>query len=185
VPGGTCSAKRGASAASYPKPPRFGGILSARAHAGQPDSIRGHRWTRPCTTSSSNCPRPSCTCTSRARWSRRHIFELAQRNGIELEYDSTPGRRSWRAYDFHDLPSFLKIYYAAWTCCATGAGLLRDLTYRLLRARRGRQRHLRRALLRPAGAHDAAASCLRHGDQRGIHRAQTRRRRASSASSRT
>ncbi len=40
-----------------------------------------------------------------------HIFELAQRNGIELEY-KTP-EAVLAAYDFHDLPSFLKIYYAA------------------------------------------------------------------------
>jgi adenosine deaminase len=40
-----------------------------------------------------------------------HIFTLAQRNGIELEY-RTP-QDIVAAYDFHDLPSFLKIYYAA------------------------------------------------------------------------
>jgi adenosine deaminase len=40
-----------------------------------------------------------------------HIFSLAQRNGIELEYE-TP-QQVIDAYDFHDLPSFLKIYYAA------------------------------------------------------------------------
>ena len=40
-----------------------------------------------------------------------HIFSLAQRNGIELEY-ATPDEVV-AAYDFHDLPSFLKIYYAA------------------------------------------------------------------------
>ncbi|WOJ96309.1 adenosine deaminase [Congregibacter brevis] len=40
-----------------------------------------------------------------------HIFSLAQRNGIELEY-KTPDEVI-AAYDFHDLPSFLSIYYAA------------------------------------------------------------------------
>lgn len=40
-----------------------------------------------------------------------HIFALAQRNGIELEY-KTP-QDVIDAYDFHDLPSFLTIYYAA------------------------------------------------------------------------
>jgi len=40
-----------------------------------------------------------------------HIFSLAQRNGIELEY-RTP-QEVVDAYDFFDLPSFLKIYYAA------------------------------------------------------------------------
>lgn len=41
----------------------------------------------------------------------QHIFALASRNGIELEY-KTP-EEVIAAYDFHDLPSFLKIYYAA------------------------------------------------------------------------
>lgn len=40
-----------------------------------------------------------------------HIFALAARNGIALEY-ATP-EAVVEAYDFHDLPSFLKIYYAA------------------------------------------------------------------------
>ena len=40
-----------------------------------------------------------------------HIFSLAERNGIALEY-ATPADVV-AAYDFHDLPSFLKIYYAA------------------------------------------------------------------------
>ena len=38
-------------------------------------------------------------------------FELAAKNGIELAY-KTP-EELVAAYDFHDLPSFLKIYYAA------------------------------------------------------------------------
>ncbi|WOJ93634.1 adenosine deaminase [Congregibacter variabilis] len=40
-----------------------------------------------------------------------HIFSLAKRNGIELVY-KTP-EEVVAAYDFHDLPSFLSIYYAA------------------------------------------------------------------------
>lgn len=40
-----------------------------------------------------------------------HIFELAQRNDIGLEY-KTP-EAIVEAYNFYDLPSFLKIYYAA------------------------------------------------------------------------
>lgn len=40
-----------------------------------------------------------------------HIFNLAARNGIELSY-KTP-EEVVAAYDFHDLPSFLTIYYAA------------------------------------------------------------------------
>ena len=38
------------------------------------------------------------------------IFELSQRNAIELEYKSP--EELIAAYDFHDLPSFLAIYYA-------------------------------------------------------------------------
>ena len=37
-------------------------------------------------------------------------FALATKNNIPLEYD-TP-EQLVAAYDFHDLPSFLKIYYA-------------------------------------------------------------------------
>lgn len=40
-----------------------------------------------------------------------HIFALAKKNGIPLEY-KTP-EEVIDAYDFYDLPSFLKIYYAA------------------------------------------------------------------------
>ncbi|MDP5070322.1 MAG: adenosine deaminase [Congregibacter sp.] len=40
-----------------------------------------------------------------------HIFSLATRNDIELAY-KTP-EEVVAAYDFHDLPSFLAIYYAA------------------------------------------------------------------------
>ncbi|MEM1144116.1 MAG: adenosine deaminase [Pseudomonadota bacterium] len=40
-----------------------------------------------------------------------HIFALAERNGIKTQYN-TP-EEVLAAYDFHDLPSFLAIYYAA------------------------------------------------------------------------
>ena len=40
-----------------------------------------------------------------------HIFRLAQRNQIGLPYESP--QQIIAAYDFHDLPSFLSIYYAA------------------------------------------------------------------------
>ena len=40
-----------------------------------------------------------------------HIFALAERNSIDLAY-KTP-EEVVKAYDFHDLPSFLTIYYAA------------------------------------------------------------------------
>ena len=39
------------------------------------------------------------------------LFELAQRNGIELQYSTI--EEVLAAYDFDDLPSFLAIYYAA------------------------------------------------------------------------
>ena len=39
------------------------------------------------------------------------LFECARKNGIELTYDSPADVVA--AYDFHDLPSFLGIYYAA------------------------------------------------------------------------
>ena len=40
-----------------------------------------------------------------------HIFALAKKNAIPLEYKSP--QEVIDAYDFYDLPSFLKIYYAA------------------------------------------------------------------------
>lgn len=40
-----------------------------------------------------------------------HIFSLAKRNAIPLDYATPDDVVS--AYDFHDLPSFLNIYYAA------------------------------------------------------------------------
>lgn len=46
-----------------------------------------------------------------------HIFQLAQRNGLKLEYN-TP-QEVVAAYNFYDLPSFLKIYYAAMTVLIT------------------------------------------------------------------
>jgi adenosine deaminase len=38
-------------------------------------------------------------------------FALARKNGIALDYDTPEALIA--AYDFHDLPSFLAIYYAA------------------------------------------------------------------------
>ena len=40
-----------------------------------------------------------------------HVFALAERNQIEMEY-KTPAEVI-AAYNLHDLPSFLTIYYAA------------------------------------------------------------------------
>lgn len=56
-----------------------------------------------------------------------HIFELAQKNGIELEYDSPQAVID--AYDFNDLPSFLAIYYAGMNVLQTEQDFY-DLTYR-------------------------------------------------------
>ncbi|MEM8547921.1 MAG: adenosine deaminase, partial [Pseudomonadota bacterium] len=56
-----------------------------------------------------------------------HIFELAQKNGIELEYDSPEAVIA--AYDFDDLPSFLKIYYAGMNVLITEQDFY-ELTYR-------------------------------------------------------
>jgi adenosine deaminase len=44
-------------------------------------------------------------------------FALAEKNGVELEY-KTP-QALLAAYDFYDLPSFLKIYYAAMNVLVT------------------------------------------------------------------
>ncbi|MEL7297047.1 MAG: adenosine deaminase [Pseudomonadota bacterium] len=56
-----------------------------------------------------------------------HIFELATRNGISLDYDSPQAVID--AYDFDDLPSFLKIYYAGMNVLHTEQDFY-DLTYR-------------------------------------------------------
>lgn len=55
-----------------------------------------------------------------------HIFALATRNNIELEYTSP--EEVIEAYDFHDLPSFLTIYYAAMNVLREEADFY-ELTY--------------------------------------------------------
>ena len=52
-------------------------------------------------------------------------FELAKRNGIELPYGSVEEMRA--AYDFDDLPSFLKVYYEGMSVLLTEQDF-RDLT---------------------------------------------------------
>ncbi len=52
-------------------------------------------------------------------------FELAKRNGIELAYASVEAMRA--AYDFDDLPSFLKVYYEGMSVLLTERDF-RDLT---------------------------------------------------------
>ncbi len=59
-----------------------------------------------------------------------HIFQLAQRNNIELQYE-TP-EQIIAAYDFHDLPSFLAIYYAAMNVLQTERDFY-ELTYQYLK----------------------------------------------------
>ena len=56
-----------------------------------------------------------------------HIFSLAQRNNIELDY-STP-EEVIAAYDFHDLPSFLTIYYAAMNVLRTEQDFYEDVFF--------------------------------------------------------
>ncbi|MEO0574092.1 MAG: adenosine deaminase [Pseudomonadota bacterium] len=56
-----------------------------------------------------------------------HIFELAERNNLTLDY-ATP-QQVIDAYDFDDLPSFLKIYYAGMNVLQTEQDFY-DLTYR-------------------------------------------------------
>lgn len=55
-----------------------------------------------------------------------HIFALAQRNGIALDYDSP--QAVIEAYDFDDLPSFLKMYYAGMNVLRTEQDFY-ELTY--------------------------------------------------------
>lgn len=55
-----------------------------------------------------------------------HIYKMAQRNGIELGYESPDA--IVEAYDFHDLPSFLNFYYAAMHALQTEQDFY-ELTY--------------------------------------------------------
>lgn len=57
------------------------------------------------------------------------IFELGQKNNIELEYSSPEALI--KAYDFHDLPSFLAIYYAGMNVLITEQDFY-DLTWAYL-----------------------------------------------------
>ena len=56
-------------------------------------------------------------------------FALAQKNGVELPYDSPEALL--RAYDFHDLPSFLAIYYRAMNVLQDESDFF-ELTWRYL-----------------------------------------------------
>jgi adenosine deaminase len=60
-------------------------------------------------------------------------FALAQKNGIDLPYESPEALL--RAYDFHDLPSFLAVYYKAMNVLQDESDFF-ELTWRyLLKAR--------------------------------------------------
>ncbi|MEA3135259.1 MAG: adenine deaminase [Gammaproteobacteria bacterium] len=56
-------------------------------------------------------------------------FALARKNGIELPYDSPEALL--RAYDFHDLPSFLAVYYKAMNVLQNEGDFF-ELTWRYL-----------------------------------------------------
>ena len=60
-------------------------------------------------------------------------FALAQRNGVALDYDTPEALIA--AYDFHDLPSFLAIYYSAMRVLVTEQDFY-DLTYAYLKKAR-------------------------------------------------
>jgi adenosine deaminase len=60
-------------------------------------------------------------------------FALAQKNGIALPYDSPAALL--RAYDFHDLPSFLSVYYKAMNVLQDEADFF-ELTWRYLQKAR-------------------------------------------------
>ena len=55
------------------------------------------------------CPRPSCTCTSRAPWSRSWRSPSPPATASRLRYADLDELR--RAYAFSDLQSFLDLYY--------------------------------------------------------------------------
>jgi adenosine deaminase len=60
-------------------------------------------------------------------------FALAQKNGIALPYDSPEALL--RAYDFHDLPSFLAVYYKAMNVLKDESDFF-ELTWRYLQKAR-------------------------------------------------
>ncbi|MBL4681290.1 MAG: hypothetical protein JKY88_11285 [Pseudomonadales bacterium] len=62
-----------------------------------------------------------------------HIFSLAERNGIALQY-KTP-EDVIAAYDFDDLPSFLTIYYAAMSVLQTEEDFFELAWHYFLRAK--------------------------------------------------
>ncbi len=63
-----------------------------------------------------------------------HIFSLAERNNISLDY-KTP-EEVVAAYDFHDLPSFLTIYYAAMNVLQTEQDFYELAYHYFLRAKK-------------------------------------------------
>ena len=85
------------------------------------------------------------------------MFSLAAKHGVALPYASVEAVRA--AYAFHDLQSFLDLYYAGLRRAARPARLLRARDG-VLHARPRRQRRARRAVLRSADPHRA-----RHPDR--------------------
>ena len=75
-----------------------------------PDRLLPHPQLRPCRACSPARPRPSCTCTSRARWSRADVS--ASRLGMASPCRTRASRRCVRRWTFEDLQSFLDLYYA-------------------------------------------------------------------------
>ena len=88
-------------------------------------------------------------------------FDLARRNGIALPYRSVEEMRA--AYDFDDLPSFLKMYYEGMSVLQTEQDFY-DLTTAYL-TKAHAQNVVTRNFLRPPGARRARHR-VRHRDSR-------------------
>ena len=102
-------------------------------------------------------------------------FELAKRNGMTLPYKDVAEMRA--AYDFHDLPSFLKIYYEGMRVLVHEPDFY-DLTFAYLRQGAFAECALCRNVLRSAAAYRP-----RRGFRRGDPRHPRARRPTPSASS--
>ena len=91
-------------------------------------------------------------------------FAIAARNNITLPYADATQMRA--AYSFHDLPSFLTIYYEGMSMLLTEADFY-DLAWAYLTQGPRAERPVRGDLLRPAGAH-LAGRPVRHGHPRAV-----------------
>ncbi len=97
-------------------------------------------------------------------------FALAKKNGIPLEYH--PKQELLKAYDFHDLPSFLRIYYKAMNVLRTEDDFF-ELTWQYLSKAAATEGGVRGDVLRSAGAHVARCG-VRYRDSRHPPRAGAR-----------